>query len=162
MSEADGGEQTRALVERVAQVVHDCWRIHMRELGWLPGPVHDAERRTHDALVPFEALSRRDRKGLLEAVVAEEVPRRLARVFEYQRGDDRELLVEEMHEDLRVGWAEVVAAGRDQWIREEGRVVTWTCGEDGELASFDVRWQDGTVTSHVPQGRELRRLEDAL
>ena len=130
----------------------------MRRDGWHASDTFDAQKRAHDALVPFERLSRRDRRSLRIAVIAEELKLNLADVVEYERGPDRVFLVEEMSVGLRVGMAPTDEPSHRDDV--PGVVVDWAVDPaTRELESIQVRWDDGDVTHHHPDVRELRRLE---
>ena len=133
----------------------------MAAKGWKYGANHEPSQRLHDAMVPFEALSTRDRSSLIFVVEAEEVIRRLADIVDHQRGPERELRIEEMHPGLRVGWAERVVHDVPQWHDLTGEVIEWQTNDEGELESIDIQWSDGEIRSHYPQLRDLRRLAEA-
>ena len=130
----------------------------MTRQGWHAGDTFDAKCLTHDALAPFERLSRRDRQSLRVAVVAEELEQILSELVDYERGPDRLLLVEEMTQGMRVGMAPVDESSDNDDLL--GTVVGWEIDpETGELESIEVRWDDGAVMRYHPEAKELRRLQ---
>jgi RyR domain len=154
----DPANRPPALIDEICRVAHLCWSEKMRRDGWHGSNQFDAHDRKHDALVPFEQLSRRDRRALRIIVVAEEFERQLADAVEYERGPDRVFLVEEMAVGLRVGLAAVDTTSRHDDVL--GVIVDWqTDGDTGELDSIRVRWDDGDVTNHHPEARELRHVD---
>jgi len=133
------------LREQVAELVHDCWRDRMARDGWTLGP-YDAIEQTHDALVPYRELSRRDKRELDIAIRAEEVLRTLAELVEYERGPDREFLLEDMHRGRRV-----LVDGRP------GVIESWTANGD-ELAEVVVLLEGGARAAVDPLDRLLVRV----
>lgn len=66
-----------ALVERLAEHVHDTWAEGRIAEGWSYGPRRDDDRREHPGLVPYGDLSeaekaydRRTALGTLQAILA--------------------------------------------------------------------------------------------
>ena len=154
----DPGIQSSTLLEELCRVTHLCWRAKMTREGWHEGDIFDAQNLTHDALAPFERLSRRDRQSLRVAVLAEELEQHLSGLADYERGPDRLLLVEEMTKGMRIGFAPVDEPSVDDDLL--GTIVGWEVDpESGELESIEVRWDDGEVKRYHPEARELRRLE---
>lgn len=143
------------LESEVAAAAHRCWCDHMAAHGWRYGPRYDEAARTHDALRPFEALDRHDRRLTLGAVRATELARLLAAAIDYPRGPDREFTVEEMRVGLPV--AMVSAPGDDEGVADRGVVESWETDQEGELRVIRVRWADGERSEHHPGARELRR-----
>lgn len=139
-------------------MTHLCWRAKMTRQGWRAGDAFDAKCLTHDALAPFEQLSRRDRQSLRVAVMAEELEQHLSELVDYERGPDRLLLIEEMTQGMRVGFAPAdEPSDHDDLL---GTIVGWEVDpRTGELESIEVRWDDGSVMRYHPEARELRRLE---
>jgi hypothetical protein len=127
----------------------------MEAEGWRHGPEFDECARRHDALALFESLDRRDRRSALIGVLADELEQRLAGAIVYERGPDREMLIEEMEPGLRVGLGGARMAAEEREVL--GRILDWRTGADGELAEIRVKWDDGEVTDHHPADRELRR-----
>ncbi len=140
----------------VAAAAHRCWCDHMAAHGWRYGPRYDEAARTHDALRPFEALDRHDRRLTLAAVRATELVRLLAAAVDYPRGPDREFTVEEMRVGLPV--AMVPAPGEEAAEGERGVVESWETDKEGELRLIRVRWPEGELSEHYPGARELRRV----
>lgn len=50
---------------------HDRWTAHMAADGWKPGPVKDAEAKTHPMMTPYDALPEAEKRkdALFAAVV---------------------------------------------------------------------------------------------
>ena len=154
----DPGIQSSTLLEELCRVTHLCWRAKMTREGWHEGDTFDAQSLAHDALAPFEQLSRRDRQSLRVAVVAEELEQHLSELVDYERGPDRLLLIEEMTQGMRVGMAPVDEPSDEDDLL--GTIVRWDVDpRAGELESIEVRWDDGKVMRYHPEARELRRLE---
>ena len=61
----------------------------MREVGWEYGPAFDERNRLHDSLVPFESLSPRDQRQVVQAVRALDIENALARAIRHDRGPER-------------------------------------------------------------------------
>jgi RyR domain len=140
----------------VAAAAHRCWCDHMAAAGWQYGPRYDEAARTHDALRPFAALGRHDRRLTLSAVRAMELARLLAGAVDYPRGPDREFTVEEMRAGLPI--AMVPAPGDEGVESDRGVVESWETDAAGDLRLIRVRWADGEVAQHDPAARELRRV----
>lgn len=141
----------------LAHLAHDLWRRRMRRKGWRYGPSFDEGRKTHDAMVPFDALSRHDRSMVIEAVRALDIEPLLERAVDHDRGPEREFSAEEMAVGLRVGWAGGIRFEDPSEAEMTGEIVGWELeGED--LALIRVRWSDGEVQEHLPAERDLRRL----
>lgn len=144
------------LESEVAAVAHRCWCDRMAAHGWRYGPRYDEGERTHDALRPFEALDRHDRRLTLAAVRSMELARLLAAAVDYPRGPDREFTVEEMRAGLPV--AMIPAPGEEEAVADRGLVESWETDEEGDLRLIRVRWPGGEVSEHHPAAREVRRL----
>ena len=156
--DGDGFLNSPTLLEELCRVTHLCWREKKIREGWQPGTL-DERARVHDALVPFEELTKRDRHVLCVAVEADEVEKFLAGIVEYERGPERLFMIDEMHEGMRVGMSKSDEPSDDDDIL--GTVTGWDVDPDsGELESIDVRWDDGEVRRYHPEVRELRRLEE--
>lgn len=145
------GLPTTELTTDIARLAHRCWCRRLEQEGWRPGEF-DETCRTHDALVPFESLAARDVRSAIIGVVANEIEDRLADTIDYERGPDREMLLEEMREGLRVR----SAAPPDQAAL--GTIVSWET-DHGELGPISVRWDNGELTHHHPVDRELARVD---
>ena len=144
--------------ERIAVLAHDLWRKKMARDGWTPGPEYDPETKRHDAMVPFDALGKYDRRQTFIGVEAECLERTLSDTIYYERGPGRLFTAEEM----RVGFP--VESNNERMPPEtpveKGRVVDWQVGEDGILRSITVAWDDGTRDEYDPEARELSRAEE--
>jgi hypothetical protein len=128
----------------------------MRHQGWSTGERWDPDRRTHDALVPFERLGEEDRQTVLAAVRLEKLQERLAGMVDYPRGPERPLVIAEMKMGLRV----LADSSAPNIPAPMGRVIGWeTSPSSGGLELVRVRWENGQVTRHAPLARELRRVE---
>lgn len=141
----------------LARLAHDKWRERMLREGWGYGPSFDEGRKTHDAMVPFEDLSRHDRRMAIEAVRALEIEPMLEGAVEHDRGPNREFSAEEMAVGLRVGWARHIRSEDPAEAEMEGEIVSWELA-GGNLVLIRVRWSDGVVQEHPPSERELHRL----
>lgn len=53
---ASGVDLVRANPAAPDSALHDFWCDRKREDGWQPGPVKDADGKTHPRLVPFDQL----------------------------------------------------------------------------------------------------------
>lgn len=149
----------RTLVEELCRVTHLCWREKRAREGWQYGIKHDDTSRTHDAIVPFDELTKRDLHVLGVAVKAEEVERFLANIVEYERGPERLFMIEDMRQGMRVGMSKSDGSFDDSEIL--GAVTGWDADADtGELESIEVRWDDGDTMRYHPEVRELRRIDD--
>ncbi len=51
-----------ALVEALAENVHDIWAANRMSEGWAYGPQRDDQRKLHPCLVPYGALPESERK----------------------------------------------------------------------------------------------------
>jgi hypothetical protein len=56
-------------LNRLARLEHQRWCEHQQETGWSYGPVHDASRKHHPDLVPFEGLSSAEQAKDRDAIV---------------------------------------------------------------------------------------------
>ena len=63
-----------------------------------------ADAKEHDALVPYEQLSRHDRRHIRSQIEYEELEHLLANAVEYSRGPARDFAVEEMRPGLPVAF----------------------------------------------------------
>ncbi len=144
------------LESEVAAAAHRCWCDRMAADGWRYGPRYDEAARTHDALRPFEALDRHDRRLTLNGVRAMELARLLAGAVDYPRGPDREFTIEEMRAGLPV--AMVPAPGDEGVESDRGLVESWETDAGGALRLIRVRWPDGELSEHHPAARELQRV----
>jgi hypothetical protein len=64
-----------ALLETIAQQVHDSWIITRLNQGWAYGPQRDDQQKLHPCLVPYEHLSESEKdvdratvKQVIEAI----------------------------------------------------------------------------------------------
>ncbi len=131
----------------------------MREVGWEYGQAYDERNRLHDALVPFESLSPRDQRQVVQAVRALDIENALARAIRHDRGPDREFDAREMRPGLPIRTASSVSGsngGRSE--PRTGIVESWETDRDGWLTVIRVRWSDGSRSEHHPAERELARL----
>lgn len=148
------------LTEDLARLAHECWRRRMAAEGWVFGPAYDEVSRRHDALVPWEQLGRWDREEARLAVESLELERLLAEELDYPRGPDRPFTPEEMRAGIRVAWAEGIA----QDIAAPGAgprcgvIESWETDRSGRLTMLRVRWEDGSLSEHLPSERDLRRV----
>lgn len=138
--------------EQIARQAHAAWCGKMIREGWTPGEEYSPMGRTHDALVPFEQLSRRDALAALRAAEFDGADL-LASIIDYRRGPDRDFTLEEM----RVGLA-VICVDDDPPIR--GEVTDWVSDERGQLMTIIVRWTDGAVSEHPAFAGELARADE--
>ncbi len=140
----------------LAAIAHRLWCEEMTAASWRRGPAYDEAERTHDAMVPFEELSRHDRRLAIRAVEYSEIADELVRLISYPRGPDREFAVEEMRPGLQVA----MVPGPDEVASEadRGLVESWELDGEGELSLIRVRWPDGELSEHHPIARELRRV----
>lgn len=140
---------------KLAAIAHELWREQMLRDGWKHGPAFDRERRTHDALVPFERLSPQDRRHACLGIECAELERQLVFTIVYQRGPDREFAAEELRPGLEVGLCDPAQPDGLSGIR--GVVERWQADAQGELVIF-VRWSTGELSEHLACERELVRL----
>lgn len=150
----DGNE---VLIMPLAALAHDAWCRLQHGRGWVRGPAYDVEHRMHDALVPFDRLSRVDRDTALACVRASlaEIEQVLVDAIRYTGGPARIFTLEEMRVGLAVAWADGVNGGEPP--QGHGEVVSWE-HEGSSLRVIRVRWPDGRVSEHFPSEGELRRL----
>ena len=145
----------------LARVTHELWRARLEAEGWTPGPYAPQEKH-HDALVPYERLSRADKLVLNAYVQAEELACRIPAQLSYPRGPDRPLLVE----DLRPGLGVVFCAqGCPRCLsavapEHRGVVVSWETDSDDELTLITVRWNSGEIQKYDPWSGEIARAEE--
>src|SRR5262245_33441497 len=98
-----GGQvMDRRTLEDLSAIAHRLWRERLAGAGWSSGPAFDPARRTHDALVDWPGLSRQDRRHARLGIEALELEEKLVSAIRYQRGPDREFVVEEMRQGLPV------------------------------------------------------------
>jgi len=126
----------------------------MERQGWRRGDRFDAGKHLHDAMVPFGSLARCDRRRAISCVEVAGLECTLAKAISYGR-PGAVLTAEDLREGLPVG----LAADLDPEGGLSGTVSGWEVGPQGELTEVRVRWPDGTESLHVPEERELRRLE---
>ncbi len=144
--------QVEVDIEQIARQAHAAWCGKMIREGWAPAEEYNEVTRTHDALVPFDELSRRDALTALRAAEFDGVEM-LASIIDYSRGPDRDFTLEEM----RVGLP-VICVDDDPPIR--GEVTDWISDEQGRLMTIIVRWSDGGVTEHPAFAGELARADE--
>jgi hypothetical protein len=144
----------------LAEIAQTLWQRQMKAAGWHHGP-YDPAARTHDALVPFEALERHDRRRLVTAVASLELESQLLAVVDHQRGPEREFTLEEMRVGLPVTWAEGTEFEGPDRTGERGRIESWAvCSNNPEeLDVIRVRWADGSLLEHFACEQALRRVE---
>lgn len=153
------------LLDKIAAVAHELWCSVMEAQGWRPGPRFDRVHKVHDALRPYAELDRHDQRQARVCMEAEELYRVLPSALHYQRGPDRELLIEEMREGLRVAFSECPMFGEEpprppSQAALQGQIIGWETDEEGELALVRVKWDDGSVAEYHPSSRELCRIEE--
>jgi hypothetical protein len=153
--------QTDELHVALSRVVHDLWRAKLSEEGWKLGSF-DPVRKHHDALVPYDRLSRGDRLAISLHIQAEEFEAKLASGFSYPRGPNRPLLVEEVRVGLPVAFC---PDGRPVATKEltpdlRGEVVSWEREPDGELGLVTVKWGNGNVEQCDPWNGDLARIDE--
>lgn len=146
------GEPPDDAEEILSHAAHLLWARRMRWEGWRYGDAYDAQRKVHDALVPFAQLQARDRRQLRIMLEAEEFADRVARLVDYPRGAARPFTVPEMRINR-----DVALVGQPGQI---GKVESWTVGRDGELERIWVRWPDGLLIGYDPQEQVLTRCEE--
>lgn len=163
MSDLDPVESTTSnnydIRDRLAAVLHDLWRSQMARAGWQLHTQHNAPRKHHDALVPFDELPEEDRGQLRLAIECEEWEQRMVQYIArdplrfFPRGPTRPFA----RGELRVGT-------RVRYLYEpgtEGCVVSWTSGADGRPDSIRVRWSDGEEVDYANQEQCLARVEQS-
>jgi hypothetical protein len=150
-----------ALLTDLARVAHELWRRAMKADGWKRG-AFSPERRTHDAMVPYDELPRPDRLALHLRLVVNELANRLVETVEYPRGADRPFVIEEMQRGLEVALSDEFGPARlgDVHEKHRGKVESWEVGTDGELSLITVRWGDSEVVSYDPWERALTRASE--
>ncbi len=65
-------------VERLARLDHERWMAEKRQAGWLRGPQHDPEARTHPRLAPYDQLPPAEQEKVRHLV--RQIPDLLGRV----------------------------------------------------------------------------------
>jgi hypothetical protein len=120
----------------LARVIHELWMARRQRDGWRPGP-YCPVRKTHDALVPFEQLSRRDRLALTSLIEAEELEEGMGQSIEYYRGPTRPILMEEIHEGFEVAFCDDCPANVDERT-PRGKVISWE-SDTHDLSLITVR-----------------------
>lgn len=156
------GHMTKdTLLIDLARVTHELWRLRLESEGWRPGP-YKPEGKVHDALVPFERLTRADRLILDSHVRDEQIEEALTDTLRYPRGPDRPFLVEEMVIGLAVVFAQKGCPERLDEVPDElhGAVINWTTDASGELSQIAVRWNTGVVSEYDPWFGELVRASE--
>lgn len=136
---------------QLAGIAHELWRRRLEAQGWRYGPHYCPREFTHDALVPFERLDRRDRQTAVLAAMTSGARSTLQDAVGYARGPDRPFGVEELRPGLVV--CESGRPGR------RGRIESWSTDERGEVVIIRVRWEDGAVGEHPATEQELARVE---
>ncbi len=153
------GSMTREmLLADLTRIAHELWRLRLIGEGWRLGP-YRPECKTHDALVPYEELSRGDRLVLRSHVSDEHIEQVLTDDLRYPRGPDRPFLIEDMVIGLEVVFRDrdLPARLEDVPFHHRGRVINWTAHTGGELSNITVRWNNGEVSEYDPWLRELAR-----
>lgn len=66
-----------ALLERLAEHIHDVWAAERLAQGWVYGPARDDAAKTHPCLVPYAELPEKEKAfdrntalGALKAIIA--------------------------------------------------------------------------------------------
>jgi hypothetical protein len=152
-----------SLLIDLARVTHELWRLRLDQEGWSQGPYEPA-RHTHDALVPFEQLSRGDRLALQTHIEDERLAEVLTDSLDYPRGPDRPFLLEEMAVGMPVAFRERECPQRLDQVRGDlrGRVIRWEIDSRGELGQITVQWNTGEVSDYDPWSRALVRVAELL
>ncbi|TMC48742.1 MAG: hypothetical protein E6J20_18675, partial [Chloroflexi bacterium] len=84
-------------VETMARLEHTRWCRERRSAGWKPGQIHDAARKIHNRLVPWDELPEQDKD--LDRAAAKSRPSMLAQAgFRLARDPAREDLARMLHE----------------------------------------------------------------
>lgn len=149
-----------AITRDLARIAHALWCRKMVACGWMYGETFSPEKRTHDALVPFDRLSLHDQNNAVLIIQSEGFESKLERAIDYPRGPDRQFIPSEMRVGLPVGWAAGVKLAdplRDP-STEIGTIDSWEI-KSGELSVIRVRWPGGELLEHIPSLRDLRRLQ---
>jgi hypothetical protein len=63
MDLVQGGELELATMEAVASAIHATWRAQRERQGWIWGPERDDAKRIHPRLVPYDALTEREKEA---------------------------------------------------------------------------------------------------
>lgn len=146
----------RDLIDQIASVAHELWRRNLEREGWRPGPRFDADKRIHDAMVPYRELSPFDQRQVRVGVECCELDEELLRSVDHVRGPSREFRVEEMREGLPV---QLTAPFGDDPVEAQGTIEKWEPGPEGSVETIHVRFPDGDLVGYCPSQRELRRIE---
>lgn len=149
-------------IQDLAAVAHHMWCDQMRATGWTYADHFDEAARTHDALVPFERLDRRDQRAAQRGVLAEELKPRLINAIRYSRGSNREFLTEEVQRGRQVVFCPRLKPPPAAAVQpgDIGEIDSWTVNGDGDLDLIRVKWRDGRIVEYVPALLELARLEE--
>jgi hypothetical protein len=139
----------------LARVAHHLWTERMLLEGWRLGDDYSAELKTHDALVPFDRLRRRDRLIAQVNLECAELTEQLIKLAAPDRSPEAPFGVEDLHVGLRVGWGG--PDGAEAPI-EPGVVESWEVDDEGDVTSITVRWAGGRVEEFNPFERLLHRL----
>lgn len=150
----------RQFADQLAPIAHELWCRRMREEGWRHGPVYDADAKEHDALVPYEQLSRHDRREVRSRVHCEDIEQLLADAVEYSRGPARDFIAEEMRSGVPVAFVVAGGSGEEVPGEERGVIESWARDGEGELKCVRVRWDDGEMVEYDPSERVLWRVND--
>jgi hypothetical protein len=145
----------------LCRVVHDLWRKRLKEEGWKRG-TFDPLKKQHDALVPYDQLSRGDQVAISVHIRAEEFEDRITSGLTLPRGPNRPLLIEEMRVGLPVAYVRTDRLPSPSQLqpKQMGSVVSWEREPDGELGLVTVRWGDGSVEECDPWSGELIRMDE--
>jgi hypothetical protein len=141
----------------LARVVHRLWTERMLSEGWRLGDDYCAESKTHDSLVPFDHLPRRDRLVAQVNLECAELIDHLVKLVAPDRTPDAPFGVEDLHVGLTVGAADVREADAPA---EPGVVESWEVDDDGDVTEITVRWADGSIEEFNAFERLIRRLSD--
>jgi hypothetical protein len=130
----------------------------MHKEGWRSGR-YQPDRLTHDALIPFDELSRADRLALDLNVTANELAERLIATVDYPRGPDRPFTIDDIKQGVRVALSCGLRLTRAELGHDQGEIVSWEVS-NGDLALITVRWDDGEMASYNPWERALVRISE--
>jgi hypothetical protein len=142
----------------LAAAAHLCWCEQMREDGWGSGDRYSLTHRTHDAIVPFDMLSKSDQRLTLRALRCEETAAYLAQLLDYPRNEPGlpELQPEDMKVGIEVEMVPELRASLPADRSGRGKILSWLLNDaTGDLDLVRIRWDDGTESEHTPGEREL-------
>lgn len=129
--------------------------------GWSKGPF-DQNTRQHDALVPFEELTRADRHAVALYVSGEQFEETLPRLLEYPRGPQRPFQIEEIKRGLKVAYCPEGLPATTSEIdpSDVGVIESWDVDTKHDITVVRVRWADGTIEAYSPWEGVLARIEE--